>query len=83
MPIERANALGNLRLAALKSGARFSCCEGLQTLDKEIMGTNLRSSEFLSKFYAVFAADKIRMLGDITRRLWREASLPFELITSQ
>ena len=63
----------------MKSGAQFSCREGLRTLDKGIEGRNSRSSEFLSKFYAVCAADKTRTLGDVTRRLWHEASLPFGL----
>jgi hypothetical protein len=79
VPIERANALGNLRLAVSKSGVQFSCREGLRTLDKGIEGRNSHSSEFLSKFYAVRAADKTRTLGDITQRSWREASLPFGL----
>ena len=64
VPIERANALGNSRLAVSKSGVQFSCREGLQTLDKGIEGRNLRSSKFLSKFYAVRTVDKTRMLGD-------------------
>jgi hypothetical protein len=68
MPIERASALGNSRLAVSKSGARFSCREGLQTLDEGIEGRNLHSSEFLSKFYAVRAADKTRTLGDLSRK---------------
>jgi hypothetical protein len=79
MPIKRANALGNLRLAVSKSGALFSCREGLRTLDEGIEGRNLRSSKFLSKFYAICAGDKTRTLGDVTRRSWREASLPFGL----
>ncbi len=83
MPIERANALGNSRLAVLKSGAQFSCRQGLRTLDKGIEGRNLRSSDFLSKFYTVRAADKTRTHRDITRRSWLEASLPFGLVTSQ
>jgi hypothetical protein len=83
MPIERANALGNLRLAVLKSGAQSSCREGLRTLDEGIEGRNLHSSEFLSKLYAVRAADKTRTRRDVTRRSWREASLPFGLVTSQ
>ncbi len=66
MPIERANALGNSRLAVSKSEVRYSCHEGLRTFDKGIEGRNLRSSEFLSKFYALRAADKTRMLGDVT-----------------
>ncbi len=80
MPIERANALGNSRLAVLKSGARFSCREGLRTLDEGIEGRNSRSSKFLSKLYAVCAANKTKTLGDVTQRLWREASLPFGLV---
>ncbi len=83
MPIERANALGNLRLAVSKSGAQSSCPEGLRTLDKGIKGRNLYSSKFLSKFYAVCAADKTRTRRDVTRRSWHEASLPFGLVTSQ
>jgi hypothetical protein len=83
MPIERANALSNSRLAVSKSGAQFSCREGLQTLGKGIEGRNLHSSEFLSKFYAVRIADKTRTRSDVTRRSWSEASLPFGLVTSQ
>jgi hypothetical protein len=83
MPIKRANDFGNSRLAVSKLGARFSRREGLRTLDEGIEVRNLRSSEFLSKFYAVCMADKTRTLGDITQRLWREASLPFGLVTSQ
>ena len=60
MPIKRANTLGNSRLAVSKLGAQLPCREGLRTLDKGIEGRNLRSSKFLSKFYAVCAADKIR-----------------------
>jgi hypothetical protein len=83
MPIERANALGNLRLAVLKLGVQFSCREGLQTFDEGIQGRNLHSSEFLLKFYAVCTVDKTRTLGDVTRRSLHEASLPFGLVTSQ
>ncbi len=60
MPIERANALGNLRLAVSKSGVQLPCREGLRTLNNRIEGRNSHLSEFLSKLYVVRMADKVR-----------------------